>query len=288
MIRTRIIERVNTPQEIVIPGGIPGTATVRLDFQELPSAGVVTFERRSSYQGDWLPIQNGANLSVTGDPVEVKFDGGVNLLRVTFTGLSGGLLPVLTIVENETAAPPSFLMTDGGYGNAARLRVDNGQTGLFDRRMWRISHEFTALGSTPQVFRVSVPVNFMIHHQSLECDQGGIVMRAYRATQGVESGTFSTAVPIYSANFMDEEPAYAFQAAITTGGAFTPNGGQVAVEVIRARAANATAQQQSVGGSSFGERGLGAGIFYLIFSQPTGTTGDSKGVYNLVVEERPQ
>lgn len=288
MIRTRIIERVNTPQEIVIPGGIPGTATVRLDFQELPTAGTVTLERRVSYQGDWMPIQNGANLSVTSDPVEVKFDGGVNLLRVTFTGLTGGLLPVLTIVENETVTPPSDMLTDGGFGPVRRLRVDTGQTGLFARRFWRISHEFTALGATPQVFKVSVPVNFMIHHQSLECDQGGIVMRAYRAAQGVESGTFNTPIPIYSANFMTEEPEYAFQSAITTGGAFTPNGGQMAVEAIRARAANATAQQQSVGGASFGERGLGAGIFYLVFSQPAGTTGDSKGVYNLVVEERPQ
>lgn len=288
MIRTRIIERVNTPQEIVIPGGIPGTATVRLDFQELPSAGTVTFERRVSYQGDWLPIQNGANLSVTGDPVEVKFDGGVNLLRVTFAGLTGGLLPVLTIVENETATPPSDMLTDGGFGPVRRLRVDTGQTGLFARRFWRISHEFTALGATSQVFKVSVPINFMIHHQALECDQGGIVMRAYRSVQGTEGGTFATPVPIYSANFMDEEPLYDFQSVVTTGGTFTPTPGQVAVEVIRAKAANATAQQQSVGGSTFGERGLGAGVFYLVFSQPTGTTGDSKGMYNLVVEERPQ
>ena len=86
---------------------------------------------------------------------------------------------------------------------------------------------------------------------------------------------------------MDEVPEYTFLTSITTGGTFTPNVGQVSVEVIRARSATATAQQQSVGGSTFGERGLGAGTFYLVFARMTGISGDCKGVYNLVIEERP-
>jgi hypothetical protein len=182
--------------------------------------------------------------------------------------------------------PTDDLITDS-YGANPRIKVDQGQTGLFARRVWRVSYEFTALADTPIVFKVSVPVNFMIQYQALEVDQGGIVMRAYRSTQGTEGGTFATPVPIYSANFMDEVPLYTFVTTINTGGTFTPTGGQTAVETIRIRTSGATAQQISVGGATFGERGLGAGNFYLVFSRMTGVTGDCKGVYTLVVEERP-
>ena len=289
MIRTRIIERVNTPQDIVIPGGIPGTATVRLDFQELPNAGTVTFERRSSYQGDWLPIQNGTNRSVTGEPVEVKFDGGVNLLRVTFTGLTGGLFPVLTIVENETATPPSFLLTDGGFGNSARLRVDNGQTGFFDRRMWSIAYEFSSanpIADTPLVFRAIIPTNFIIHAHSLTVDQGGVTLRTYREAQGVPGGTFNPLVP-QSENGMTEEQAYQFQALIGIGGSFVPTPGETPITPLRVRTAGATAQQSSVGGSVVSEKGRPAGTYYARLDRMTNVNGDCTGVYNLVVEERP-
>ncbi|WP_288080621.1 hypothetical protein [Pseudomonas sp.] len=291
MIRTRIIERINTPQDIVIPGGIYGTATVRLDFQELPSAGTVTFERRASYQGAWLPIQSGTNLSVTGAPVEVKFDGGVHLLRVTFTGLTGGMLPVLTIVETETATPPSFLLTDGGFGNAARLRVDNGQTGFFDRRMWDLTYEFSStnpINSTPVVFRFVMPTNFIIHHHSLEVDSGGVVLRTYAESQGTPGGVFGTAVNLSSSNSMTEEPAYAFQSTVTTGGTFTPTPGVQPITLLRVRTAGATAQQNSVGGEAPSEKGRAPGIYYAVISRMSGVTGDSTGSYRMQAEERPQ
>lgn len=167
------------------------------------------------------------------------------------------------------------------------MRVDVGQTGFFERRMWRLSYEFTALADTPQVFKVVVPVNFILHHQDLVCDQGGIVMRAYRPAQGVEGGSFGTPITFYSNNAMTEQSEYAFQAVLSTGGTFTPNVGAVATETIRARSAGATAQQATVGSESYGERGLPAGTYYLVFSRMTGVTGDCKGVYTLHIEERP-
>lgn len=288
MIRTRIIERVNMPQEIVIPGGIPGTATVRLDFQELPSAGTVTFERRVSYQGDWLPIKNGANLSVTSDPVEVKFDGGVNLLRVTLTGLTGGLFPVLTIVENETATPPSFLLTDGGFGNSARLRVDNGATGFFDRRTWELPYEFTTLAEIPVVFRFIIPCNFLVTHSTLSVDQGGVNWRTYAESQGVSSGNFATEFPLQSANTMNEQPVYDFLSSVAYGGSFIPTDTQAAITKLRVRSAGATAQQSSVGSTVVQEKGRAAGIYYGVLERMEGVNGDCKGVLNIVVEERPQ
>lgn len=191
--------------------------------------------------------------------------------------------------ERVIAHPPFDLLTDGGTGPNRRLRVDSGQTGFFARRMWRVSYEILALDATPIVFKVVVPVNFIIHHQELEVDAGGIGLRAYRIGQGTEGGSFSTTVPMYSMNFMDEKDPYVFQATITTGGTFTPGAlpGGAAVETIRVRSGNATAQQISVGGTAFGERGLIYSTYYLVFSKLDGVSGASTGVYTLIAEERP-
>jgi hypothetical protein len=194
-----------------------------------------------------------------------------------------------TYAEQQMSHPPFDLLTDGGNGPNRRLRVDSGQTGFFARRMWRLSHEFTGLDATPLVLRVEVPTNFIIHHQQITIDEGGVGLRAYRSAQGTEGGSFSTAVPMYSANFMTEKAAYIFQATVTTGGTFTPAAPPtgVSVETIRVRSATATAQQTTVGGSAFGERGLAADTYYLVISKLAGVSGASSGVFTLIVEERP-
>lgn len=290
MISTLILKAVNTPQDIVVPGGISGYAAIRLSFKSPPSSGTITFERQDGYNGEWLPIPGGSNLDVTGGAVQVEFDGGVYLLRATFAGLVGGEMPVLTIAGSDTATPPSWLMTDGGFGPAARLRVDNGQTGFFARRMWVLTYEFASanpIAGTPLVFRVTVPVNFIVHAHSLSVDQGGVTLRTYSASQGSAGGTFGTAHAVASDNTMSEQAAYAFQAAIASGGTFTPSPGQSPITALRVRTAGSTAQQSSVGGSAVSEKGRAAGTYYAILQRMTGVNGDCTGVYNLVVEERP-
>lgn len=177
-----------------------------------------------------------------------------------------------------------ILLTDGAGPNQ-RLRVDPGQTGFFARRQWRLSFEFLALGATPIVLRVTMPVNFIIHLQSLSVDDGGVALRAYRTGQGTPGGTFSTPVQMYSVNFMDEFPAYAFQGAVDTGGTFTPSA--PAVETIRVLTSGATAQATTVSAAQTGERGLAADTYYLVLENLPGISGTSNGVYALIVEERP-
>lgn len=177
-----------------------------------------------------------------------------------------------------------ILLTDNA-GPSQRLRVDPGQTGFFARRMWRLSFEIIGLAATPVVLKVVMPVDFIIHHQSLSIDEGGVGLRAYRTGQGTEGGSFATPVPMYSVNFMEEQPAYAFQGTVFTGGTFTPSA--PAVETTRVRSANATAQATTVGADVTGERGLVNSTYFLVFGSLPGVTGDSAGVYTLIVEERP-
>ena len=186
--------------------------------------------------------------------------------------------------------PPFDLLTDGGDGPVRRLRVDTGQTGFFGRRMWAINYEFAStnpIAATPLVFRVIIPVNFIIHAHTLTLDQGGATLRTYAAAQGVEGGAFSTVHTPVSENSMAEQAAYAFQSQIASGGLFTPNGGQLPLTPLRVRTAGATAQQSSVGGEAVSEKGRAAGTYYAVIARMAGVSGDCTGVYNLVIEERP-
>ncbi len=195
-----------------------------------------------------------------------------------------------TYAEQQLAHPPFDLMTDGGDGPNRRMRVDNGQTGFFARRMWALSYEFSTanpIAATPLVFRIDIPVNFVIHAHTLSVDQGGATLRTYAAAQGVEGGTFSITHTPVPENSMTEQAAYTFQSLIASGGTFTPNVGQVPLTPLRVRTAGATAQQSSVGGAAVSEKGRGAGRYFATIARMAGVTGDCTGVYNLVIEERP-
>jgi hypothetical protein len=287
MARPFEIQAVNGAQIVPLPGGEVGTHDIYLAFTAAPSAGTVTVEQRQIGSTLWTVIAYAVD--ITSGELAMNSDGPMASLRVTFADLVGGTIPRIWLTSQPTAWPPSSLMTDGGFGDNSRLRVDQGQTGFFDRKMWRLSHEFTGLDATPLVLKVVIPVNFIIHHQGLTIDEGGIAFRAYRSSQGTEGGTFSDVVPMYSVNFMDEMDPYVFQGTVHTGGTFTPSAPPVgvSVETIRVRTSGATAQQTTVGASAFGERGLLFDTYYLVLSKLTGVTGASSGVYTLIVEERP-
>lgn len=289
MVRQFPLLAADGEQIIPIPGGDAGFREINLVFAVAPSAGIVTVEQRAIGSADWIALNRGSAVDITPGELILYADGAAGAMRVTFDGLVGGSTPILWVSSQATAVPPLGIVTDGGTGPSARLRVDPGQTGLFARRMWRVSHEFTGLNTTPLVLKVVSPVNFMIHHQGLSVDAGGVALRAYRSTQGAEGGTFAATVPLISANFMSEEPEYVFQASITTGGSFTPSAPPVgtAVETLRVLTSGATAQQTTVGKDTTNERALAAGTYYLVFSRMAGVNGDCSGVYTLIIEERP-
>lgn len=195
-----------------------------------------------------------------------------------------------THAERVIAHPPFDLLTDGGDGPNRRLRVDTGQTGFFGRRMWALSQEFATanpIAATPFVFRLTIPVNFIIHAHFLSVDQGGLTLRTYEASQGVAGGVFGDTYTPVTENGMDEQAPYVFQAQIASGGTFVANPGQRPLTPLRVRTSGATAQQSSVGLGAVSEKGRAAGTYYAVLSRMTGVAGDCTGVYNLVIEERP-
>lgn len=167
-------------------------------------------------------------------------------------------------------------------GPSTRLRVDVGQTGFFAGREFRSFYEFNIPSGQSVYLKFVAPVNFILFEQSLTVDAGSIRFRAI--TGATETVAFTTPLPVIGKNRMTERPQPYYTAVGTgfVGGTIT--GGTV-VEVARVVAANATAQQQTVGAGQQSERGLPPGTYYLQFENLA--AGAATGVYYLFWEERP-
>ena len=172
----------------------------------------------------------------------------------------------------------SMRRVTGSSEATARLPVDVGQTGFFERREFRISEELNIPTGTSLVYRFESPVNFILWEQVIECDANLLKFEA--VVGGTEGGTY-TPVPMWGKNRMTEQPEYEGQVIVSKGGTVT--GGQVA-EVLRIQAAGSTAQRASVGNAVGSERGLPAGVYHLRLTASGGTV---TGTFALAWEERP-
>jgi hypothetical protein len=170
-----------------------------------------------------------------------------------------------------------------------RLRVDQGQTSLFEGREFRSFFEFNIPSGNVQIFKFVSPIDFVLFEQSLSVDAGSIRFQAL--TGATEVATFNTALPIIGKNRMAQrkQPYYTSVITITTHAAPVVFGsgvtGGTVVENTRIVAANATAQQQTVSGGAQSERGLSAGTYYLRLHNFG--SGAATGVYSLFWEEKP-
>tara|TARA_R110000782_G_scaffold79054_1_gene157206 strand:- start:258 stop:833 length:576 start_codon:yes stop_codon:yes gene_type:complete len=168
--------------------------------------------------------------------------------------------------------------------NIRRLKVEQDDTNYALGTQFRISIPLTVDDGAPVVLKFESPIDFELIEQSLETHQSGITFEAYRSTQGTEIGVYNTAVPVYKNNIQSTVMGYTQQVTVTTGGGFTPDVGQTAVETLNALSASATAQRSTVFAGASGKRGLAAGIYYLSFSKLSGS-GTALGVYSLIFNE---
>jgi len=201
---------------------------------------------------------------------------------VTVDSLLGGSLPT-----TKADLPDDVWTSD--KEKFRRLRVDVGQTGLFEGREFRMVRKLIIPAATPRVFKFHSTVDFILMEQSLSAAAGDIEYYAYTEDDGVESGSFSTNVMTISKNrsafYRDYDGGrYVSNVTITTGGDFTPTNPEVYVDYDRAKTSGATVQQISVRGGDDTVRYLPAGTYYLKLSSLSGT---SEGRFAIAWEERP-
>lgn len=141
-----------------------------------------------------------------------------------------------------------------------RVKVDPGQTSFHDGREFRTFYEFSIAAAASVYIQANVAIDTILYDVSCVCDAGVIRLSTYAGSTG--TGTYATPLPVLPKNTMTlrSSPFYTAQNTLFTGGTGVTGG--VVIDRVRVVAANATAQQSSVGSKAFDQRGVGAGTYY--------------------------
>ena len=137
-----------------------------------------------------------------------------------------------------------------------RLRVDNGETGFYDGRMFEFRRKITS----PIVFRFVSAVPFLLPGQQISCSEALIDLFAWISADVTTSGTW-TPVPYWNQN--EVNTTYAKQATVSSGGTIVVNNPLNYRDYARAKTSGATAQQTTVQGTVVSSRYHNPGTFYL-------------------------
>lgn len=190
-------------------------------------------------------------------------------------------------------------MSRGGFGSFSttptnsegRIQVDPGQTSLFEGREFRLKRTITlSSGQTIWLKFVSLH-DFELFFQSFDV-YGEIDFKAYRSSQGVESGAFSGSFAPVANNIMPNRPKISaggyFESGVTItyGGVFTPYDPLAYTDTEVIRSSQATSGRASVSRESGTERRLAAGTYYLKL-QNTDNSASTVVTYNLSWGEEP-
>lgn len=84
------LDLVETPQVVPLAGSPGPFHNIVLSFNTPPSAGSVLIEYRNLADPTWQPVSHANGVVITSGFFQVRLDGSVAALRITFSGLSGG------------------------------------------------------------------------------------------------------------------------------------------------------------------------------------------------------
>lgn len=260
-------------QVVSVIGGAIGSHALILSFASAPSAGTVSIEYRLIGSSVWVLIDSG--LDVTSGEVLLYVDGPIAAFRVEFSSLVGGKSPALWLTTQPTAIFPLDLMTDGGDGPNRRLRIDQAQTGFFAGREFRTFKEWTTATTATYVIKAVVPIDIILFELGVAIEEGSV--RIETLIGGVEGGTFSETLPIFSTNTMTEkpQPPYVGQVVLTAGGTLT---GGTLLDPLRAKTSGVSNFASNVGATTGAERGVGPATYYFRITL-TGAIGVFKARY---------
>lgn len=179
--------------------------------------------------------------------------------------IRGGLGPVLVQKVTETITPftgvdlPHDIYTSPSE-LYRRIKVDPGQTSFHSGREFRTFYEFSIAAGTSVYIQANALIDTILYDVSCVVDAGNIRLSTYAGSTG--TGTYATPLPVLPKNTMTlrETPFYVAQNTLFTGGTGVTGG--TVIDRVRVVAANATAQQSSVGTKAFDQRGVGVGTYY--------------------------
>jgi hypothetical protein len=181
------LQLINAPQIIPIVGGAGGFNQLAVVFAAPPSAGTVTIEYRRLGGGPWQPLVKAAAVSMTDGYVNVRIDGQVSTVRVTFAGLVGGAGAAVWV---DSEALPAGIAS----GNAAMIvqpyteaNVKNGLQ-FYVRANWPLTDTIAAAETVKMHFRTGAkPVIVKLRDFSYVAEE--LTIRLFVDPTGVTGGT---------------------------------------------------------------------------------------------------
>lgn len=196
MVTSNPLQLVNTPQIFPVPGGILGSAQLLIQFDTAPSAGTVTVERRAPGQTAWTPLAKGTAKSITSGALALRVDGVVGSIRVTFTGLTGGVNPLLWIAPVDT---PQGLFTGLAAVTTQPYTEANVKNGVqfYMRAVWPTA-DLIVQGTTRKIFFQTGAKPVVIKQREFQYVSEELAINLYSNPVGV--GVTGTALTIRNYN----------------------------------------------------------------------------------------
>lgn len=188
-----------------------------------------------------------------------------------------------TYVLVQEAQPPANLLTDGATGQS-RLMVEDGSTGFYEGRQFRIFVELNIPAGGTRWIRITKPVNFELHEQRISLVSGSIRWSAVAGT-ATSPGPW-TPLTFRPRNQMTSRPLpiYVSGAVIESSNLTDAVTGGIDVDLMIVSAegqgnSNIPATQNA------GVRGLPPGVFHV--KMVNNSTEAAVGVYDWWWEEKP-
>jgi len=187
-----------------------------------------------------------------------------------------------TYAERYLAHPPSFLITGIYADKRPRLRVDEGSTGFYEGREFRMFIEFNIPAGGVLWVRHTITKNFILHDQRISIESGTIRWTA-NAAMATSPGPWTLAT-FRRRNQMTEQPSPLFTSGSTIETSTDPNAatGGIVVDIMRIAAGQGAGSGSAT--QNAGLRGLAANVYHAKLENPSSQS--AVGVYDWWWEER--
>lgn len=181
------LDLVLTPQVVPLAGSPGPFHNIILSFDTAPTGGTALIEYRNLADPTWKPVSHASGVTITSGFFQVRLDGSVAALRITFSGLVGGSG---ARVWDDTSSVPSGLYAGLSAITTQPYTEANVKNGLqFNiRATWPLG-DLIANGTTRKIWFKTTTKPVIIKLRELQYVGEELTLRLFSGPTGVTLGT---------------------------------------------------------------------------------------------------
>lgn len=181
------LDLVLTPQVVPLVGAPGPFHNIALAFDTAPSAGTVLIEYRNLADPVWRPLSHANGVTITSGYFQVRLDGSVAALRVTFSGLVGG---AGARIWDDIRSDPAGLYTGLAAVTVQPYTEANVKNGLQYnlRAAWPLLDPIAA-GTTRKIWFKTNAKPVIVKLREVQYLAEELILRLFQSPTGVTLGT---------------------------------------------------------------------------------------------------